>query len=188
MHHSPENKRAYVDAEKCSEMILGTINDMLEVEQHGELVNKTHRKDDELPLVGLADSNSASRLSQQLELLSRLPPSRRARGLLSPVKVGLADSYNTTFSINTRGSWPIDFACIQSSINQSINSFAPLLLSLNPSCCSVRFVGILDGFTGPRRSSMYFSLMSLLRRGLRAFSAKNGLYIDFTGPCVLAAL
>jgi hypothetical protein len=60
----------------------------------------------------------------------------------------------------------------------------PLYSSLNLSYCLERslvgFVGILGNRAGPRRSSTCSSLIGLLRRSLRAFSAMKELYISFT--------
>jgi hypothetical protein len=75
---------------------LINIIDMLEVERHDELVNKTHGEDGNLPLVGLANSNSASRLS-------RPPPSGCLGGLLGPMKVSLVDSCLEIDLVSSKG-------------------------------------------------------------------------------------
>ena len=77
-----------------------------------------------------------------------------------------------------RGSWPIEIPSIQLSKNTSTQ---PFTLSSNPSYCSAplpaRFVDILGGLAGPRRSSTCSSPIGLPGRSSGALLAENRLYI-----------
>jgi hypothetical protein len=80
-----------------------------------------------------------------------------------------------------RGSWPIEFSSIQLIKQQpkllSYPSFLLSTLYLAVASLSTRFVGILGGLAGPRRSSMCFSPTDPSGSGSGAVSAENELYI-----------
>jgi hypothetical protein len=85
-----------------------------------------------------------------------------------------------------RGSWPIEIPYIQSTKQQpkllSYPSFLLSTLYLVVRQASMRFVSILGGLFGPRRSSMCFSPMDPSGSGSGDVSAENELYISPIDP------